>query len=191
MSAKSCIVRTRHAAADPVASRYTRQGGGREGTATAGYIMAVEFQVLKSSEFVRIGAHGELDWEASIRTLAKIADEFQRKGMTLAMLDVRDGVATLSDEQVIALAGELVRIGMGKQHRLAVLHKPRPRPLADLFAAAAMLRGCDVMAFDDYESAAEWLSSSREADPDFDRDVYTGPTSGTRGKDRRSPGDQQ
>ena len=136
--------------------------------------MAIEFQTLKSSEFIRLGAHGQLDWDASIQTLARIADEFTRKGTKLAMLDVRDGVAVLSDEQVIALANELVRSGMGKQHRLAILHRPRPRPLADIFAAAATLRGCDVMPFDDYEAAAEWLSSSREEDPDFDREVYKG-----------------
>lgn len=149
--------------------------------------MAIEFHILKSSEFVRVGTHGEMDWEASIRTLAKIADEFNRKGMTLVMLDVRDGVALLTDEQVIALAGELYRMGMGKRHRLAVLHRPRPRPLADIFAAAAMMRGCDVMAFDDYEMAAEWLSSSRVADPDFDRDVYMGPQRGPRIEDREPP----
>lgn len=145
--------------------------------------MAVEFQTLKSSEFMRLGTHGQLDWDASIQTMAKLADEFMRKGTTLAMLDVRDGVAALTDEQVIALANELVRMGMGKRHRLAVLHRPRPRPLADIFAAAAMLRGCDVMPFDDYETAAEWLSSSREADPDFDREVYKG----SKGQAKRPP----
>jgi len=149
--------------------------------------MAIEFQVLKSSEFVRVGAHGEFDWDASIVTLAKIADEFTRKGMTLAMLDVRDGVASLTDEQVILLAGELRRMGMTPRHKLAVLHRPRPRPLADVFAAAAMLRGCDVMAFDDYERAAEWLSLSDEADPDFERDVYLGPRRGTKQKDGEPP----
>lgn len=146
--------------------------------------MAIEFQTLKSSEFIRVGTHGELDWDASIQTLAKLAHEFTRKGTTLVMLDVRDGVASLSDEQVVALANELARAGMGKQHRLAVLHRPRPRPLADIFAAAAMLRGCDVMPFDDYEMAAEWLSESREEDPDFDREVYKGSTDGA----KRPPG---
>ena len=50
-----------------------------------------------------------------------------------------------------------------------------------------MLRGCDVMSFDDYEMAAEWLSSSREADPDFDRDVYTGPRQGKKTTEGETP----
>lgn len=137
--------------------------------------MAVEFHVLTSSQFIRMGAHGNLDWDSSLRALSEVATAFLEKRTKLALLDVRDTVSTLTDDQVIRLVSELVRLGMGKGHRLAVLHKPRPHAKADIFAAAAMLRGFDVMSFDDYEMAAEWLSSSRDEDPDFDRELYEGP----------------
>jgi hypothetical protein len=138
--------------------------------------MAVEFQVLTSSQFIRVGAHGELDWESSRRALAMVATEFVAKDTKLALLDVRDAVTSLSDEQIIMLVSELVRHGLHAEHRIAVLHRPLPLAKSDIFAAAAVLRGFDVMSFDDYESAVEWLSSSRELDPDFDREVYEGPS---------------
>lgn len=137
--------------------------------------MPLEMHVFKVNEFVRLGTHGELDWNASREVLKKLVKAFVDGGERLALLDVRDSVSAMTDEQVIELVHVFVQGGVDSRHRLAVLHRPLPRPQSDIFALSAIMRGFDVGSFDDYERAVDWLSHPGGRDPDFDRDVYEGP----------------
>lgn len=137
--------------------------------------MAVEMHVFKVQDFLRVGAHGELDWNASRDILRKLVKAFVDNGERRALLDVRDSVSAMTDEQVIELVHVFVQGGVTPRHRLAIVHRPLPNPHSDLFALSAITRGFDVGSFDDYERAVDWLSHSGDKDPDFDREVYQGP----------------
>jgi hypothetical protein len=149
--------------------------------------MAIEFQIITSQEFVKLGAHGELQWPESLAVLAKLAKSFIERGTDRALLDVRDARIVLSDEQVRELVGVLKKVGFRGYHRLAVLRRPHPR--AGEFTEAARERGYDFGTFLSYELAAEWLSAPDEEDPDFDRETYHGPATGE-GKGGKPPEDK-
>jgi hypothetical protein len=136
--------------------------------------VALEFQIITSREFFRLGAHGELDWPKSLEVLSMLGKAFVERGTDLALLDVRDTRTNLSDKQIKGLALVLQKAGFREHHRVAILHRPLPRPKAGVFATAARGRGFDIADFDNYEQAVEWLSRSSEEDPEFDRKTYYG-----------------
>lgn len=135
--------------------------------------MAVEFHIITSHEFFRVGTHGELDWPQSLAVLSTLAKGFLERGTDLAILDVRDTQIDISETQVEGLVLVLKQVGFRYHHRLAILHQPRAG--SGIFVRAARSHGFDMEHFDSYEKAVEWLSSSNEEDPDFDRETYQGP----------------
>ncbi len=137
--------------------------------------MALEFHVITSHEFFRLGAHGELDWPRSLEVLRTLANEFKARSTHLALLDLRDTRAELSDTHLKTLAAMLEGLGLTDRHRIAILIPAIPNPRPPIFVSAARRRGFDVDRFDSYEKAAEWLSRAEGEDPDFDREIYLGP----------------
>lgn len=135
--------------------------------------MAVEFHIITSHEFFRVGAHGEVDWTKSLAVLSTLAKGFLERGTDLALLDVRDTQLDLSETQLEGLVLVLKQVGFRYHHRLAILH--RPRVGTGVFINAARSHGFDMERFDSYERAVEWLSSTDEEDPDFDRETYVDP----------------
>jgi hypothetical protein len=138
--------------------------------------MAMEFQVITSHQFFRLGAHGELDWTASLQVLAMLVKSFDERATPLALIDLRDAEADMNVAQVESLAELLEHAGLREYHRVAILHKKRPQSMAAEFVEAARDLGFDIANFDVYEDAVEWLSSVDEPDPDFDAETYEGPS---------------
>jgi hypothetical protein len=137
--------------------------------------MAIEFQTLTSKQFFRLGAHGELDWPASLRVLSTLVKSFGPRGTDLALLDLRDTESFLTQEQIAALVHMLDDIGFSdEKHRVAILHRPLPKNRGMVFVYAAKESGFDFADFVEYEKAVEWLSRIPGADPHFDREIYTG-----------------
>jgi hypothetical protein len=135
--------------------------------------MALEFNIITSLEFLRMGAHGELNWAESLGVLAALAKGFIERGTDRAMVDLRDAQVKLTEEQVQELAEVLKEAGFRDYHRIAFLRHPHPR--AGEFVDAARDMGFNFMVFVSYEKASEWLSSEDEEDPEFDREIYRGP----------------
>jgi hypothetical protein len=138
--------------------------------------VALEFHIITSHEFLRFGSHGEVDWKNSLESLKLLARQFLERGTDLALVDARDAQTHLTDEQVETVAAMLHELGFRQHHRVAVLHRIRPHPMAAVFVEKAVDLGFCFAEFVSYEKAAEWLSTSDEEDPDFDRDTYYGPT---------------
>ena len=138
--------------------------------------MALEFHIITSCEFFRVGAHGELDWPQSLEVLGALVSGFVERGTDRAMVDLRDVRMDLSEEQKQTLAGALKKIGVRKHHRIAILFAQTTPRRPPVFVNAARKRGYDVERFYNYEQAVEWLSRVVEEDPDFDREIYRGPT---------------
>jgi hypothetical protein len=150
--------------------------------------MALEIHIITSREFFRVGAHGELDWPKSLQVLSLLAKTFTQRGTNLALLDVRDARGYLTADQMKALASTLKNSGFRPHHRVAILRRPQPERDITFVGEAANL-GFAFRAFESYEQAADWLSSSGEKDPDFDREVYLGPSADSARKDTMPPPD--
>ena len=129
--------------------------------------MSLELQIIRASEFVRLGAHGHFDLAASKAALAELARACRKRGIDRALMDLRalqpKPKPVFSREDLIALVNTFCEIGFTRQQRLAVLYHSDPHHRARLFAFLSTLRGWTVRVFDDFEKALSWLSSGAEA----------------------------
>lgn len=123
--------------------------------------MPLDLQIIRASEFIRLGAHGQLDLAASREILRQLADACRKRGIDHALLDLRDvhpgPVPMLSREDLAALVSTFHEVGFSKRHRLAVLYSTDPHHRARLFAFMTTLHGGNVRACKDFEQALLWL----------------------------------
>lgn len=128
--------------------------------------MPLELQIIRASEFIRLGAHGHYDLAASKTALAVIARACRKRGIERALMDLRalrpGPRPVFSRADLIALVNTFHEVGFTRQQRLAVLYHSDPHHRTRLFAFLSTLRGWTVRAFDDFEKALSWLSSGPE-----------------------------
>jgi len=133
--------------------------------------MPLELQVIRASEFIRVGTHGQLDVAASKAVLAEIASACRRRGLDRALLDIRDvrpgPIPVFTPQDLAALVDTFREIGFSQAQRLAVLYSADPHKRARLFAFLSTLRGWCVRAFGDYEAALDWLALTGGDDAEF------------------------
>ena len=123
--------------------------------------MPLDLQIIRASEFIRLGAKGRVDLKASREILAEIARACRKRGLERALLDVRalhiGPKPVFSIQDLARLVGTFHEIGFRKDHRLAVLYSADPHHRARLFAFLSSLHGWQVRAFDQFEEAIVWL----------------------------------
>jgi hypothetical protein len=126
--------------------------------------MPLELQVIRASEFIRVGTQGQLDLAASKTVLAELAGACRRRGVERALLDIREvrpgPVPVFTPQDLAALVDTFHEIGFTHEQRLAVLYSADPHKRARLFAFLSTLRGWSVRAFGEYEEALDWLALS-------------------------------
>jgi len=128
--------------------------------------MPLELQIIRASEFVKLGAHGHFDLAASKVALAELATACHKRGINQALLDLRalhpgpKPVFTPAD--LLELVSTFREIGFTHELRLAILYQSDPHHRARLFAFISTLRGWTVQAFSDFEKAIMWLSQGNE-----------------------------
>jgi hypothetical protein len=122
--------------------------------------MPYNLHIIKTSDFVKLDATGRLDLKQSRDVLAGLAKLCINRGIDCALIDVRDIRSPLSVSDLYTLAKTFNETGFHEKHRLAVLHRYNAGEKAELFAMFASSRGWHVAAFEDYEHAIEWFSSS-------------------------------
>jgi hypothetical protein len=128
--------------------------------------MPLELQIIRASEFIRVGAHGHFDLVASKAALAEVAMACRKRGINQALLDLRalrpgpKPVFTPAD--LLELVSTFRDVGFTTQLRLAILYQTDPFHRARLFAFLSTLRGWTVQAFGDFEKAIAWLSRGEE-----------------------------
>ena len=128
--------------------------------------MPTELQIIRAQEFIRLGAHGLFDLEASKAALAELATACRKRGIDQALMDLRalhpgpEPIFTPNDLAV--LVKTFREIGFTHKQRLAVLYESDPHNRARLFAFIATLRGWKVQAFGSFEEAVIWLSSGEK-----------------------------
>lgn len=141
--------------------------------------MPQELQIIRASEFIRMGAQGHFDLPASKAALAELAAACRKRGIDQALMDLRalhpGPKPVFSPADLAELVGTFRQIGFTHRQRLAILYHSDPHRRARLFAFLSTMHGWNVRAFGDFEQALLWLSGSQEPEP----------------KHRRRPGEKE
>jgi hypothetical protein len=132
--------------------------------------MPTELHVIRASDFIRLGAKGDFDLDASKAVLAELAGACRKRGIDRAMLDLRalqpKPTPVFSPTDLAKLINTFREIGFTHRQRLAVLYSADPHHRARMFAFIGTLRGWHVAAFGEFEEAMEWLSEDEAASKD-------------------------
>src|ERR1044071_3565398 len=131
--------------------------------------MPVELQVIRSSEFICLDPHQHLDLEASKKALQTLAAACHKRGVSSALVDLRDlpvlSKPHFTKTEIASLVGSFRHAGFSRQQRLAVLYRHDSYGGIRDFAFIGRLRGLQVQPFTDFEAAVQWLSEVEEAQP--------------------------
>ncbi len=132
--------------------------------------MPLELQIIRASEFIRLGARGHFDLMASKAALAEIAAACRKRGLNQALLDLRalrlGPKPVFSPADLIELVNTFREVGFTHEQRLAILYQSDPHHRARLFAFLSIVRGWHVQAFGEFEPALAWLSDVTESPAD-------------------------
>jgi hypothetical protein len=127
--------------------------------------MPIELQIIRASEFIRVGAHGRYDLDSSKAMLSNLAGACRKRSIDQALLDLRElvpgPVPMLTPNELAQLVNAFHEMGFTQDQKLAVLYKTDPHHGARLFAFIGALRGWKVRAFSDFEAAIVWLSDEK------------------------------
>ena len=127
--------------------------------------MPVELQVIRASEFIRLGADEHLDLETSKEALRALTKACRKRGLDCAMLDLRMlpvlAKPHFTTSQLAALVGTFRETGFSRQQRLAILYRHDIHGGIRDFAFISRMRGLQVQAFGEFESAMHWLSGAQ------------------------------
>jgi hypothetical protein len=128
--------------------------------------MPLELQVIRASDFLRLGPEGHFDLESSKAVLVELAAACHKRGIDRAMLDLRalhpGPKPVFSPTDLAKLVNTFREIGFTHRQRLAVLYSSDPHHRARMFAFISNLRGWHVAAFGDFEEALVWLSDEEK-----------------------------
>src|SRR5262245_2762014 len=132
--------------------------------------MPFQLEIIRATEFVRVGAEGYFDLAASKEALATLANSCRKRGADNAILDLRalhfgpKPVFTSSD--LLELLNTFPEMGFDKEKlRLAILYRSDPHKRARLFSFLSTMHGWNVQAFDTFEQALVWLSKGHTDEP--------------------------
>ena len=132
--------------------------------------MPVELQIIKASDFIRLGPEGEFDLAVSKKLLAELVAACHKRGINRAMMDLRalhpGPKPVFSPTDLATLVNTFREIGFTRDQKLAVLYGADPHDRAKMFAFIGKLRGWHVAAFGNFEEAMVWLSDDEQAEPD-------------------------
>jgi hypothetical protein len=127
--------------------------------------MPLELQIIRASEFVRLGARGHLNFQASKDALQELAHACRKRGVDRALLDLRElpvpPKPLFTPSELASLVETFREAGFARHQRLAVLYRSDPHHGARLFAFIGRIRGWQVRAFAEFEEALFWLSAEK------------------------------
>ena len=126
--------------------------------------MPLELELIRATEFVRVGAEGRFDLAASKKALAAIVSACRKRGLRHAVMDLR-GVrigpkSAFTTADLVELVNTFPKAGFTHELRVALIYASDPHKRARLFAFLSTLHGWEVQAFGNFEEAVMWLSSN-------------------------------
>jgi hypothetical protein len=126
----------------------------------------LELQIIRACEFIRAGAQGHPNMEASRAALRELAAACRRRGIDRALLDLRElrpgATRLITPDELAALVNTFHEIGFTFDQRLAVLYCQDPYHGVRMFAMIGALRGWHVRAFSEFETALNWLGDAED-----------------------------
>jgi hypothetical protein len=129
--------------------------------------MPIELEIIRAQEFIRLGAHGRFDLKASKAVLALLAGACRKRRINQALLDLRDlrpgPKPVFSPADLVSLVNTFREVGFTRAQRVAVLYSSDPHHRVKLFAFISNSQGWNVEAFESFEEAINWLSSTEES----------------------------
>jgi hypothetical protein len=129
--------------------------------------MPLQLEIIRATEFIRVGAQGRFDLAASKAALATLASACQKRGLQHAVIDLRalqpGPKPVFSRMDLSELVNTFPEVGFTRRLRLAILYKSDPHRRARMFAFLSALHGWNVRAFGEFEEALLWLSRGQEA----------------------------
>ncbi len=127
--------------------------------------MPLDIQIIRASEFVRVGPKELLDFKASKEALTQLACACRKRGIDRAILDLRElpipPRPIFTPTELSLLVETFREAGFTRRQKLAILYRSDPHHGARMFAFISMLRGWQVRAFPEFEGALLWLSAER------------------------------
>src|SRR5436190_7556159 len=124
--------------------------------------MPLELQIIRASEFVRLGPQEHLDMDETKKSLELIARACRKRGIDQALMDLRHlpipEKPLFTPAQLAALVDTFLEAGFSENQRLAILYRSDPFHGARMFAFISKMRGRQVSAFTEFEEAVQWLS---------------------------------
>lgn len=157
--------------------------------------MPLKLEIIRASEFVRVGPEGYFDLAASKAALATVATACRKRGIRHAVIDLRalrpGPKPVFSPEDLVELVNMFPAVGFTRRLRLAILYHSDPHKRARLFAFLSTMHGWNVRAFGDFEAAFQWLSKGDEPEteapePDWEEPVPVKVRQTRRGARRRT-----
>lgn len=127
--------------------------------------MPIALHLIRASEFIRLDADEQIDFEASKRVLQDLAVACRKRGIGRAMVDIRNmpvpDKPRFTHSELAALAGAFREAGFTREQRLAILYKNDVYGGVRHFTFFTKLRGLQVQAFDQFEDAFFWLTQEQ------------------------------
>jgi hypothetical protein len=130
--------------------------------------MPVDIQIIRACEFVRMGSHGEFDFDSTHEVLMTLAAACHKRGVERALLDVRNSTSNLTPDDLGKLIRGFSKAVATKRFRLAVLHTEQQNYRATLFAFFGAMVGRKVRASVNFEDALGWLSTPDDLNDESD-----------------------
>lgn len=155
--------------------------------------MPLEFQVIRASEFIRLDARAHVDFGASEKVLQELARACRKRGLGRALFDLRSLPALprpqFTPNELARLVSTFREAGFTREQRLAILYHSDFFGGARNFAFISRMRGLDVQAFTEFETALHWLSESHDNREEHPQDETPIPIMKRRTEAKRLPAD--
>ena len=122
--------------------------------------MRVNYKIIQAKDFIKAKPTGEIDLDESKKLLGQLAQMEQLIGDHEILMDLREAYGGMDHADLFELVGELGRHKEAFRSKIAVIARDDEQ-----FNKAVFLEMCanidrfTVMAFTDFEKAANWLQS--------------------------------
>jgi hypothetical protein len=119
--------------------------------------MALDVRLIQPRDFIKTTANGELDLEVSRDLMRRTATEMKATSIRRILLDTRQAVAKWSTTTLYEIAVVFTDDPDFRNTRVAVLTRHERIDNARFMTLVANSRGAQMMAFEDFEDAIDWL----------------------------------
>ena len=119
--------------------------------------MTIDVRLIEPRDFIRTTANGELDLNVSKELMRRTAQEMKSTTIRRILLDSRQAVASWTASALYEIAVVFTEDPAFRNTRVAILTRHERIDNARFMALVANSRGAQMMAFDDFEDAIDWL----------------------------------